>query len=49
MKKQNTINKLSFTKAAVVELNDKKLTEVNGGSLWYIVTELLDTRIPIIL
>ncbi|WP_395056134.1 class I lanthipeptide [Flavobacterium sp.] len=51
MKKQNTINKLAFNKAAVTELNDQKLTEVNGGSyglLSFIVKELLDTRVPII-
>jgi hypothetical protein len=48
MKKQNTINKLAFTKAAVIELNDQSLTEVNGGSLSFIIRELLNTRVPII-
>jgi hypothetical protein len=32
MKKQNVNNKLAFNKAAVTELNDQKLVEVNGGS-----------------
>jgi bacteriocin-like protein len=33
MKKQNVNNKLAFNKAAVTELNDNKLTQVNGGTL----------------
>jgi hypothetical protein len=32
MKKQNTINKLAFTKAAVTELNSSQLVNVNGGT-----------------
>ena len=32
MKKQNVNNKLSFNKAAVTELNDNLLMEVNGGA-----------------
>jgi hypothetical protein len=32
MKKQNVNNKLAFNKAAVIELNDQKLVEVNGGT-----------------
>jgi lactobin A/cerein 7B family class IIb bacteriocin len=32
MKKQNLNNKLAFNKAAVVELNDNQLQNVNGGS-----------------
>lgn len=32
MKKQNTINKLAFNKAAVIELNTKQLQTVNGGT-----------------
>ncbi|HKX85177.1 MAG TPA: class I lanthipeptide [Flavobacterium sp.] len=31
MKKQNVNNKLSFNKAAVTELNDSQLNDVNGG------------------
>ena len=33
MKKQNVNHKLTFQKAAVTELNNKELTDVNGGSL----------------
>jgi hypothetical protein len=32
MKKQNAVNKLAFNKAAVVELNDNVIIDVNGGS-----------------
>jgi hypothetical protein len=32
MKKQNTINKLAFNKAAVTELNGMQLQTVNGGT-----------------
>lgn len=32
MKKQKKINKLAFTKAAVTELNDASLQNINGGS-----------------
>jgi hypothetical protein len=32
MKKQNTINKLAFNKAAVTELNDNQLNKINGLS-----------------
>ena len=32
MKKQNTINKLAFNKAAVAELNDSQMHDVDGGS-----------------
>jgi hypothetical protein len=32
MKKQNVNNKLAFNKAAVAELNDNLLIEVNGGT-----------------
>lgn len=32
MKKQNTMNKLAFTKAAVTELNGAQLAEINGGT-----------------
>jgi hypothetical protein len=32
MKKQNTANKLAFNKAAVIELNDNVIIDVNGGS-----------------
>ena len=32
MKKQNTNNKLAFNKAAVTELNNFQIMNVNGGS-----------------
>jgi hypothetical protein len=32
MKKQNVINKLTFNKAAVTELNTTQLHQINGGS-----------------
>lgn len=32
MKKQNPTNKLAFNKAAVTELNENQLHEVNGGA-----------------
>jgi hypothetical protein len=32
MKKQNVNNKLAFNKAAVTELNNKKLLQINGGT-----------------
>jgi hypothetical protein len=32
MKTQNANNKLTFNKAAVTELNDNVLVDVNGGS-----------------
>ncbi|WP_394799710.1 class I lanthipeptide, partial [Flavobacterium amniphilum] len=32
MKKQNVNNKLAFNKAAVTELNDAMLVDVNGGA-----------------
>lgn len=32
MKKQNPNNKLVFNKAAVTELNEKQLQDVNGGA-----------------
>jgi len=32
MKSQNKNNKLTFNKAAVTELNDNQLQDVNGGS-----------------
>ena len=32
MKKQNGMNKLAFNKAAVTELNDSLLQDVNGGT-----------------
>jgi hypothetical protein len=32
MKKQNVNNKLAFNKAAVTELNDAMLLDVNGGA-----------------
>ncbi|MET3017709.1 class I lanthipeptide [Flavobacterium hydatis] len=32
MKRQNTINKLAFNKVAVIELNDTKMHDVEGGS-----------------
>jgi lactobin A/cerein 7B family class IIb bacteriocin len=32
MKKQNANNKLVFNKAAVVELNDNQLQNINGGT-----------------
>ena len=32
MKKQNVNNKLAFNKAAVTELNETLLMEVNGGA-----------------
>ena len=32
MKKQNGMNKLAFNKAAVVELNNVQLQDVNGGT-----------------
>ena len=32
MKKQNTNNKLAFSKAAVTELNENTLAGINGGS-----------------
>ncbi|MFC4816602.1 MULTISPECIES: class I lanthipeptide [unclassified Flavobacterium] len=32
MKKQNANNKLAFNKAAVIELNEKNMHEVNGGT-----------------
>ncbi|MWB96548.1 hypothetical protein GON26_19460 [Flavobacterium sp. GA093] len=31
MKKQNPGNKLAFNKAAVTELNDSQIQEINGG------------------
>lgn len=33
MKKQNSTNRLAFEKAAVTELNNNQLFDVNGGSL----------------
>jgi hypothetical protein len=33
MKKQKPTNKLAFEKAAVAELNNNQLFDVNGGSL----------------
>ncbi|MWB96542.1 hypothetical protein GON26_19430 [Flavobacterium sp. GA093] len=32
MKKQNANNKLAFNKAAVAELNENQLRDVNGGT-----------------
>jgi hypothetical protein len=32
MKKQNVNNKLAFNKAAVTELNENVLAEINGGA-----------------
>ncbi|MEP6930631.1 MAG: class I lanthipeptide [Flavobacterium sp.] len=32
MKKQNTINRLTFNKIAVTELNDFLLSEIHGGT-----------------
>jgi hypothetical protein len=32
MKKQDTTSKLAFNKAAVAELNNSELQDVNGGS-----------------
>ena len=32
MKKQNVMNKLAFTKAAVTELNGAQLAKINGGT-----------------
>ncbi|WP_395059224.1 class I lanthipeptide [Flavobacterium sp.] len=32
MKKQNAMNKLAFTKAAVTELNGTQLSQINGGT-----------------
>ena len=32
MKKQNPNNKLTFNKVAVVELNNKQMQDVDGGS-----------------
>ena len=32
MKKQNVNNKLAFNKAAVIELNDVQLYDINGGA-----------------
>lgn len=40
MKKQNTINKLAFNKAAVTELNATQLVTVNGGTSY--ITQYLD-------
>jgi hypothetical protein len=37
MKKQNVNNKLAFNKAAVTELNDAMLVDVNGGATPVIV------------
>jgi hypothetical protein len=34
MKKQNGTNKLAFSKAAILELNDGQLSDINGGSSW---------------
>lgn len=33
MKKQNSNNKLAFTKTAVAELNASQMQEVNGGTV----------------
>ena len=38
MKTQNGMNKLAFNKAAVVELNDGQLNDVNGGSLSFFLS-----------
>jgi hypothetical protein len=32
MKKQNVNNRLAFNKAAVIELNNSQLTQINGGT-----------------
>ena len=32
MKKQNQNNKLAFNKVAVIELNDKQMDDVDGGT-----------------
>ena len=32
MKKQNPNNKLAFNKVAVIELNDKQMYDVDGGT-----------------
>jgi len=32
MKKQNANNKLAFNKVAVIELNDKQMHDVDGGT-----------------
>lgn len=32
MKKQNPVNRLAFNKAAVAELNDNQLKDINGGT-----------------
>jgi hypothetical protein len=40
MKKQNGMNKLAFNKAAVVELNDGQLNDVNGGTTWFCVSAI---------
>lgn len=33
MKKQNAMNKLAFTKSAVIELNVVQMTKINGGTI----------------
>ncbi|MFB3385978.1 class I lanthipeptide [Flavobacterium sp. LAR06] len=35
MKKQNATNKLAFNKAAVIELNDTQMYEIDGGTGGY--------------
>ncbi|MCL9807410.1 class I lanthipeptide [Flavobacterium amniphilum] len=39
MKKQNVNNKLAFNKAAVTELNENVLAEINGGAS---INDLID-------
>ncbi|HKX85171.1 MAG TPA: class I lanthipeptide [Flavobacterium sp.] len=38
MKKQNVNNTLAFNKAAVTELNDNQIAEVNGGATPFLVS-----------
>ncbi|WP_395059222.1 class I lanthipeptide [Flavobacterium sp.] len=49
MKKQNAMNKLAFTKAAVTELNGTQLSQINGGTsdiFWDTDITLLVIQVP---
>lgn len=48
MKEQNVNHKLTFNKAVVTELSETSLNEINGGSLSFIIKELLNTRVPVV-
>ena len=45
MKKQNP-NKLAFNKAAVAELNETQLKEVNGGTITSLWPSFVVTLVP---